>query len=90
MTEVKKRPTLVIPGLVGRKFGPGGPIVEAPPPPPPPSWACKPCGAKFDPPAEGEDDTAVRCPSCNAKLGKLAAFRAPEAATGLRARRLTA
>lgn len=51
------------------------PFREAPPPPPPPPpmWLCKPCGAQFSLP-EGPEDTVVRCPSCNAKLGKLAAF----------------
>lgn len=71
----------------------------APPPPPPEPepaavapqpgrWVCKPCGKRFDPPLEGEDEDAVRCPNCNARLGKLGGFRAEEPPSNLRARRL--
>lgn len=52
---------------------------EPAPPPPPPQvgdWKCKPCGTRFDPPAELADEDHVRCPSCNARLGVAADFRA--------------
>jgi hypothetical protein len=56
--------------------------VRAPTPPPlaaPPApslvWKCRPCGASFEPPREGPDDEAVRCPACNARLGKAGDFR---------------
>ncbi|MBO9707070.1 MAG: zinc ribbon domain-containing protein [Caulobacter sp.] len=75
----------------------GGRVVipEASPPPPPPAPAptgdfkCKPCGTRFDPPAELADDESVRCPSCNARLGLAGDFRAdPPRLEKLRARYL--
>jgi DNA-directed RNA polymerase subunit RPC12/RpoP len=49
------------------------PYAAPPPPPPAPAatgdWKCKPCGSRFDPPAELADEDSVRCPSCNARLG---------------------
>jgi DNA-directed RNA polymerase subunit RPC12/RpoP len=39
-------------------------------------WRCKPCGKAFELPLELADDEAVRCPSCNARLGLAADFRA--------------
>lgn len=55
-------------------------VVTPEPPPPPPApvgdWKCKPCGTRFDPPAELADEDHVRCPSCNARLGVAADFRA--------------
>jgi DNA-directed RNA polymerase subunit RPC12/RpoP len=51
------------------------------------TWKCRPCGAAFTPPSEGPDDEAVRCPSCNARLGKAGDFRAdPPPLERLRAR----
>jgi len=44
-------------------------------PPPPPRWKCKPCGAGFDVAVTLADDDAVRCPKCNARLGRAAQFR---------------
>ena len=38
-------------------------------------WKCRPCGTRFEPPREGPDDEAVRCPACNARLGKAGDFR---------------
>ena len=66
---------------------------EPPPPPPPPpatgDFKCKPCGTRFDPPAELADTDSVRCPSCNARLGLAADFRAvPPNVDKLRARYL--
>jgi hypothetical protein len=45
--------------------------------PPAPSlvWKCRPCGSSFEPPRAGPDDEVVRCPSCNARLGKAGDFR---------------
>jgi DNA-directed RNA polymerase subunit RPC12/RpoP len=53
------------------------PRMDAPPPPPPKTfaWKCKPCGKGLDVPAELADDEAVRCPSCNARLGLARDFR---------------
>jgi hypothetical protein len=67
------------------------PQAAAPPPPPPVpvvgDWKCKPCGARFDPPAELADEDSVRCPSCNARLGLASDFRAdPPNVAKLRAR----
>ena len=39
------------------------------------TWKCRPCGAALTPPAEGPDDDAVRCPACNARLGRAGDFR---------------
>jgi DNA-directed RNA polymerase subunit RPC12/RpoP len=71
---------------------PARPVIPEPPPPPPPvtgDWKCKPCGARFDPPADLADEDSVRCPSCNARLGPAADFRAdPPRVEKLRARYL--
>lgn len=71
---------------------PARPVIPEPPPPPPPAtgdWKCKPCGARFDPPADLADEDSVRCPSCNARLGLAADFRAdPPRVEKLRARYL--
>ena len=65
---------------------------EPPPPAPPPAtgdFKCKPCGTRFDPPAELADEDSVRCPSCNARLGLASDFRAtPPNVDKLRARYL--
>uniref|UniRef100_B0T2V7 Uncharacterized protein n=1 Tax=Caulobacter sp. (strain K31) TaxID=366602 RepID=B0T2V7_CAUSK len=69
-------------------------VVMTPEPPPaaPPQtgdFKCKPCGTRFDPPAELADEDSVRCPSCNARLGLAADFRAdPPNVDKLRARYL--
>ena len=49
-------------------------------------WKCKPCGAFFDPPAEGPDDEVVRCPGCNARIGIAGDFRQTPPPARLRAR----
>ena len=46
-----------------------------PPPPPASTWKCRPCGTGFTPPVASADEDAVRCPSCNAKLGLAGDFR---------------
>jgi DNA-directed RNA polymerase subunit RPC12/RpoP len=70
-------------------------VVMAPEPPPPAplpatgDFKCKPCGTRFDPPAELADEDSVRCPSCNARLGLASDFRAvPPNVDKLRARYL--
>jgi DNA-directed RNA polymerase subunit RPC12/RpoP len=68
-------------------------VITAPEPPPPPpatgDFKCKPCGTRFDPPAELADEDSVRCPSCNARLGLASDFRAdPPNVDKLRARYL--
>ena len=70
-------------------------VVMAPEPTPPAAppatgdFKCKPCGTRFDPPAELADEDSVRCPSCNARLGLAADFRAtPPNVDKLRARYL--
>ena len=39
------------------------------------TWKCRPCGTSFTPPPSGPDDEAVRCPACNARLGRAGDFR---------------
>ena len=39
------------------------------------TWKCRPCGTPFVPPREGPDDEPVRCPACNARLGRAGDFR---------------
>ena len=66
-------------------------VVMAPEPPPPAvgDFKCKPCGTRFDPPAELADEDSVRCPSCNARLGLASDFRSdPPNVEKLRARHL--
>jgi hypothetical protein len=42
----------------------------------PSRWKCKPCGALVEIAASMADEEAVRCPSCNARLGRVGQFRA--------------
>lgn len=68
---------------------PAAPPPEPPPPPATGDWKCKPCGTRFDPPAELADADSVRCPSCNARLGLASDFRSdPPNLAKLRARHL--
>ena len=92
MTERPRRPILHL------KLNPDRPIPTPVAPPAParspapaaqPSgeiWKCKPCGTAIaldDMPFDGD----VRCPSCNARLGKAEDFRAtPPRTEKLRAR----
>jgi hypothetical protein len=46
--------------------------------PEPAAWLCKPCGTRFTPDAALAPETPVRCPSCNAKLGKAGDFADPQ------------
>jgi DNA-directed RNA polymerase subunit RPC12/RpoP len=40
-----------------------------------PGWKCRPCGAGFEVGSDLADEDAVRCPSCNARLGLARDFR---------------
>lgn len=82
MTEKPKRPTLSL------KFPPKlPPAPVAVTPDKAREWKCKPCGAAFQVPVELGDEGAVRCPSCNAKLGLARDFReTPPNTPRLRAR----
>lgn len=39
-------------------------------------WKCKPCGALLEIDAALADEAVVRCPACNARLGRAEQFRA--------------
>jgi len=55
--------------------------------PPQPSWKCKPCGEPFAPTLAVDAEGDVRCPRCNAKVGKLEDFTArPPRTAKIRAR----
>ena len=41
------------------------------------TWKCRPCGAPVEVAYGLADDEVIRCPNCNAKLGKAADFYAP-------------
>ena len=45
------------------------------PEPPPAPWKCKPCGAALIPAEAADGEGSVRCPKCNARLGRLEDFR---------------
>jgi DNA-directed RNA polymerase subunit RPC12/RpoP len=53
-------------------------------------WKCKPCGAALEIGAELADADAVRCPACNAKLGRAEQFRGDPPDAKVRARRVEA
>ena len=38
-------------------------------------WKCKPCGALFEVSGRLQADEVVRCPVCNARLGRAIQFR---------------
>ncbi|WP_372781924.1 hypothetical protein [Phenylobacterium sp.] len=40
------------------------------------AWRCKPCGAAVEVAPALADEDEVRCPSCNAALGRAGQFRA--------------
>jgi len=46
------------------------------PPPPPSAWKCRPCGMGFDVAESMADEDWVRCPKCNARVGRAGDFRA--------------
>jgi len=55
------------------------------------TWKCRPCGAPFVPPSEGPDEEPVRCPVCNARVGRAGDFRLdPPPLDKLRARAVKA
>jgi len=66
------------------------PPKPAPPPPQIFGWKCKPCGQGFDLPADAPEDQDVRCPSCNARVGKVGDFSMDPPPNRLRARRVKA
>ena len=90
--EPKRRPILSLknPPKVVLPEGPKKKPARAPAPPAPApvqhDWKCKPCGAGFSIEASLADDVVIRCPSCHAKLGTVADFRADPPPTKLRAR----
>jgi DNA-directed RNA polymerase subunit RPC12/RpoP len=84
MTDTPRRPILRL------KTAPGEPALESAASPAT-RWKCRPCGMVFDLPAEAEDADPVRCPKCNAKLGKAVDFRGdPPLLDKLRARPVAA
>jgi hypothetical protein len=92
MAEGPRRPILSLKSPPAKLPQPPGvkPRAQAaaPPAPPQPGWKCKPCGARLDVPSEAAPDTVVRCPACNARLGRVEQFRAdPSPTSGFRARR---
>ena len=77
MTEPPRRPTLHL----------KNPPLRVQPAAPPVRWKCKPCGALLEVDLALADDAAVRCPSCNARLGRVEQFRGdPAEVRGVRAR----
>ncbi|MBI1407893.1 MAG: hypothetical protein GC145_17400 [Caulobacter sp.] len=53
-------------------------------------WRCKPCGSEVILPLTAEEGDIVRCPGCNANLGKAVHFLSdPPETSRLRARRGT-
>jgi len=48
----------------------------APPVQPAAAWKCRPCGMGFDVAEDMGDEDWVRCPKCNARLGRAGDFRA--------------
>jgi DNA-directed RNA polymerase subunit RPC12/RpoP len=98
MNERVRRPILSLklgstPALPPEAAAPRPPVPAPAPEPATPAytWKCRPCGTAFVPPAEGPDDEAVRCPSCNARLGKAGDFRLdPPPLEKLRARAVKA
>ncbi|OXE35686.1 MAG: hypothetical protein CGW95_12365 [Phenylobacterium zucineum] len=102
--EVRPRKTLSLkPGIVlTRPLGPE-PLTplrtlrpSRPPKPPKPAplppqvfhWKCKPCGQGFDLPSDAPFDQEVRCPACNARVGKVGDFALDPPPNRLRARRV--
>jgi len=71
MSDSPRRPTLHL------RFAPAT-ALAAPPVAKPLVWKCRPCGAQFEVPADATDSDPVRCPSCNARLGRAVDFRAAE------------
>lgn len=80
MSEERTRPILRL------KFPPAPKPVAAPVAPKG-VWRCKPCGAEVTLPTTAEEGDIVRCPSCNANLGKAVHFLSdPPETSKLRAR----
>jgi DNA-directed RNA polymerase subunit RPC12/RpoP len=52
-----------------------------------PAWKCKPCGTQFGVDPSLADTDPVRCPGCNARLGRAEQFRGDQIEIrGVRAR----
>ena len=88
--EPRPRKILSLKNPPTRPLGPEPIRKVAPPPAPPPApvfaWKCKPCGAGFNVADSLADEVVIRCPSCNAKIGLVADFRADPPPAKLRAR----
>jgi len=83
MADGRQRPTLHL------KFAPAtAPTALSRPAPPAATsaWKCKPCGTSFQVGPDLDDAAAVRCPSCNARLGLAGDFRQHPPSPKLRAR----
>lgn len=66
-------------------------LAPAPSPvkPSPVKWKCKPCGELLEVGPTLPDEAVIRCPACNARLGRAAQFRSEEPQPpGVRARRV--
>jgi hypothetical protein len=74
VTETTRRPTLSL-----KLSPPKAPVWR---------WKCKPCGAALEIGADLADADAVRCPACNARLGRAEQFRADPPDAKVRARRV--
>src|SRR5437879_4728852 len=64
MTERLRRPTLHL----------KTPPAQADPVAAAVRWKCKPCGAPFEVSRTLQDQEVVRCPACNARLGRAEQF----------------
>jgi hypothetical protein len=78
MTDRPRRPTLSLKNAP-RLATVSAPLVR---------WKCKPCGAPFEVSPSVSGHETVRCPACNARLGRAEQFRTDEPlVSGVRARR---
>jgi len=68
MSEPARRPILSL----------KNPPLPKAPPAPARRWKCKPCGGVLEVAPTLADDEAVRCPSCNARLGRAGQFRSED------------
>lgn len=81
MNERARRPILHLklgstpPAVSAESERPAAPITATAAAPALYTWKCRPCGTPFVPPREGPDGEPVRCPACNARLGRAADFR---------------
>jgi len=83
MADGRQRPTLHLkfaPAIAPTALSPTAPSAAGS------AWKCKPCGTSFQVDAGLGDGEAVRCPSCNARLGLAGEFRQDPPSPKLRAR----